>query len=137
MSAMPADSTGRADVELRLPAEGAYASVLRITGAGLAARLDFTVDEIEDLRIAVSEATSLVLPEVSPGGDLVGEFFLGRGAVRVRLSVPTPEPVRVDEASFAWQVLTTIVDDVAADTADGRLAVGFTLTSALAPGALA
>ena len=37
----------RADVELRLPADGAYASVLRTTTAGLAARLDFTIDSIE------------------------------------------------------------------------------------------
>ena len=53
----------RADVELRLPADGAYASVLRTTTAGLAARLDFTIDDIEDLRIAASEASALVLPE--------------------------------------------------------------------------
>ena len=39
-----------------MPAEGAYLSVLRTATAGLAARLDFTLDEIEDLRIAVDEA---------------------------------------------------------------------------------
>ncbi|HEY9379199.1 MAG TPA: anti-sigma regulatory factor, partial [Jiangellaceae bacterium] len=39
-------------VELRVPATGAYVSVLRTAAAGLAARLDFTVDDIEDLRIA-------------------------------------------------------------------------------------
>ena len=40
-----ADNTGgaRADVELRLPAEGAYATIVRTTAAGLAARLDFTI----------------------------------------------------------------------------------------------
>jgi serine/threonine-protein kinase RsbW len=42
-------------VEVRLPAAGAYLSVLRTATAGLAARLDFTLDEIEDLRIAVDE----------------------------------------------------------------------------------
>ena len=47
----PAAPDGRADVELRLPADSAYASVLRTTTAGLAARLDFTIDDIEDLRI--------------------------------------------------------------------------------------
>ena len=51
----------RADVELRLPADGAYVSVLRTTTAGLAARLDFTIDDIEDLRIAVDAG------QASPG----------------------------------------------------------------------
>ena len=47
--------------------------------AGLAARLDFTVDDIEDLRIAVGEACALVLPEAAPGGDLEAEFRLTPG----------------------------------------------------------
>ena len=72
-----ADHTGgaRADVELRLPAEGAYATVVRTTAAGLAARLDFTIDDIEDLRIAIGEASALVIPEADPGTDLVACFF--------------------------------------------------------------
>jgi len=36
-------------VTVRMPAEGAYLSVLRTATAGLAARLDFTLDEIEDI----------------------------------------------------------------------------------------
>ena len=50
-----------------MPADGAYVSVLRTMTAGLAARLDFTVDDIEDLRIAVGEACALVLPEADAG----------------------------------------------------------------------
>ena len=38
--------TARDHVTIRLPAEGAYLSVLRTATAGLAARLDFTLDEI-------------------------------------------------------------------------------------------
>ena len=61
------DRPAKADVSLRVPADGAYVSVLRTMTAGLAARLDFTVDDIEDLRIAVGEACALVLPEAVPG----------------------------------------------------------------------
>ena len=50
------------DVELRIPADSAYVAVLRMATAGLAARLDFTLDDIEDLRIAVDEACAMVLP---------------------------------------------------------------------------
>ena len=44
------------DAELRLPADSAYLAVLRTATAGLAARINFTLDDIEDLRIAVDEA---------------------------------------------------------------------------------
>ena len=53
----------RTPVEIRLPADSAYLSVLRTATAGLAARLDFTLDEIEDLRIAVDEACAMLLPQ--------------------------------------------------------------------------
>ena len=72
------ENTGdhRADVELRLPAEGAYATVVRTTAAGLAARLDFTIDDIEDLRIAVDEACAMLLTQAVPGADLECSFEL-------------------------------------------------------------
>ena len=56
-------------VTVRMPAEGAYLSVLRTATAGLAARLDFTLDEIEDLRIAVDEACAMLLSQAVPGSQ--------------------------------------------------------------------
>nr|WP_278256361.1 hypothetical protein [Nocardioides convexus] len=67
---------------LRLPADGAYASVLRTLTAGLAARLDFTLDDIEDLRIAVSEAAAMVLDEADEGTVLDCRFRLLPGESR-------------------------------------------------------
>ena len=49
-----------------MPAESAYLSVLRTAAAGLAARLDFTLDEIEDLRIAIDEACAMLLAQAIP-----------------------------------------------------------------------
>ncbi len=46
---------------LTVPADGSYLAVLRTATAGLAARLQFTLDEIEDLRIAVDEACAMLL----------------------------------------------------------------------------
>ena len=78
--------TNSPDVELRLPAESAYVAVLRMTTAGLAARLDFTLDDIEDLRMAVGEACALVLEHADTGGDLYANFDLSDGSIRVSVS---------------------------------------------------
>ena len=59
-------------VTIQMPAEGAYLSVLRTATAGLAARLDFTLDEIEDLRIAVDEACGMLLGQAAPGSGWPG-----------------------------------------------------------------
>src|SRR5260370_13943250 len=63
-------------VTVSMPAEGAYLSVLRTATAGLAARLDFTLDEIEDLRIAVDEACAMLLSQAIPGTHLECAFDL-------------------------------------------------------------
>jgi serine/threonine-protein kinase RsbW len=108
------------DVELRIPADSAYLAVLRTATAGLAARLDFTLDDIEDLRIAVDEACALLLPHALEGSSLECAFDLSPDALAVTVSVPTSEPVPIAQDSFAWTVLTALVGDVTSkETDDG------------------
>ncbi|MDP3889816.1 anti-sigma factor [Nocardioides sp.] len=125
----PNDQQHRADVELRLPADGAYVSVVRTTTAGLAARLDFTIDDIEDLRIAVGEACALVLPEAVPGSDLVCTFLLAPGRMTLTVTVTTAGTAAPDHDSFAWQVLETMASSARADAHDGLLTVTLTMDS--------
>lgn len=120
---------GRADVELRLPADGAYVSVLRTTTAGLAARLDFTIDDIEDLRIAVGEASALVLPEAAPGSALECRFHLSPGELTISVTVTTAGEVTPDFDSFAWQVLSTLASSAEVEQAEGRFTVRLSMSS--------
>jgi serine/threonine-protein kinase RsbW len=111
-------------VSIRLPAASAYLSVLRTATAGLAARLDFTLDEIEDLRIAVDEACAMLLNEAVPGTDLTAEFELTGQEMQVRVEVATVGSSAPKRDDFAWMVLTALADDVDAvtDSAD-RMAI--------------
>ena len=99
-------------VRLELPAVGAYLSVLRSATAGLAARLNFTLEEIEDLRIAVDEACALLLPSAVPGAHLDCEFELFADELRVTVSVLTLDGAEPARDSFAWTVLCALVDEV-------------------------
>ena len=121
--------TESADVELRLPADGAYASVLRTTTAALAARLDFTIDDIEDLRMAVAEAIAMVLEVADEGSKLVSSFFLRPGEMTVSVSVGAQAPGEPDYDSFAWQVLTTLSTSAKVEATAGRYSVTMTMTS--------
>jgi len=125
----PITAGRRADVELRLPADGAYVSVLRTTTAGLAARLDFTIDDIEDLRIAVGEACAMVLPEADPGGRLLAEFFLAPSVLTVRVTVTGSEIGEPDYDSFAWQVLDTLAGSATAEVDGDTFVVILTMTA--------
>jgi serine/threonine-protein kinase RsbW len=121
--------TPRADVELRLPADGVYVSVVRTTTAGLAARLDFLIDDIEDLRIAVGEACAMVLPEADAGSDLVCSYYLADGRLTVEVAVTSSSPGGPSYDSFAWQVMSSMATRAEADASHGRFTITLTMES--------
>jgi serine/threonine-protein kinase RsbW len=116
-------SQSRPDVELRIPAESAYLAVLRTATAGLAARLDFTLDDIEDLRIAVDEACAMVLPQAREGSDLTCSFDLGEQSLTVSVSAECDAPRQPSRDGFAWTVLAALTSSVHADVDGDRLTV--------------
>jgi serine/threonine-protein kinase RsbW len=117
--AAPADRETADHVQVSMPAEGAYLSVLRTATAGLAARLDFTLDEIEDLRIAVDEACAMLLAQAIPGTSLECGFELGADQVTITVSVVAAQPRTPARDTFAWTVLSAL-----AGTVDSRLGPG-------------
>jgi serine/threonine-protein kinase RsbW len=99
-------------VVIKLPAVGAYLSVLRTATAGLAARLDFTLDEIEDLRIAVDEACAMLLAQAVAGATLECEFELLGDAMKISVSALTEDGREPSRDTFAWTVLSALAGEV-------------------------
>ena len=114
---LPRDA--RDQVTIRLPAEGAYLSVLRTATAGLAARLDFTLDEIEDLRIAVDEACAMLLAQADPGTSLECDFSLGQDAMTIAVSAQSRLGHPPAKDTFAWTVLSALAGSVDSSVGPG------------------
>jgi serine/threonine-protein kinase RsbW len=107
-------------VEIRLPADSAYLSVLRTATAGLAARLDFTLDEIEDLRIAVDEACAMLLPHAIETAQLTCRFELTPETLEVTVTLPTTRGQLPERDTFSWTVLTALAGNVDTGLDDDR-----------------
>ena len=114
------------DVRLVVPAAPEYLRLVRLTAAGLASRLGFTFDEVEDLRIAVDELCFHLLgegdddtaPDDSRTMDLVysagTDFITITG--RTGLNGPVPEPSELSE-----QILDALVDEHEVTGDDGTV----------------
>jgi serine/threonine-protein kinase RsbW len=63
-----------AKIEIKLPAIADYIQVARLAISGVSARMDFTIEEIEDIKIALSEACTNVVKHAYPEKD--GNIFL-------------------------------------------------------------
>ena len=119
-----AEARPRDVVVISMPASSAYLSVLRTATAGLAARLDFTIDEIEDLRIAVDEACAMMLPQAVPGAEISCQFALEEDTITVSVSVLTTDGEEPSRDTFAWTVLAALAGDVSSNSdADQRVTI--------------
>ncbi|MBE7323599.1 hypothetical protein IEQ44_02895 [Nocardioides sp. Y6] len=132
LSPAPAEGS-RSQVRLTVPADGAFVYVLRTTAASLASRLEFTVDDVEDFRIAIGEAASLLVSTASGDADLDCSFDLGRSDAEATLTVESAGPLDVDADSFAWQVLSTLTASCAHSHEDGRTTITLSVRSILDP----
>jgi hypothetical protein len=102
------------EVRLRVPATPELLRLARVTASGVASRLGFTYDEVEDLRLAIDEMCFAVTGGKRQDGWLLMRYTVtGEGdAVEVngRASFPAdgPEPL-LNELSAA--VLGALVDE--------------------------
>ncbi|MDT4892397.1 MAG: serine/threonine-protein kinase RsbW [Pseudonocardiales bacterium] len=112
-------------VSVQVPADVVYVSTLRLTAAGLAARCELTIDDIEDLRLAVDEACALLLPN-STGSTLDARFELSYGSLQVTVGVEGKGEIEIDRSGFAWTVLGALATDLDVASSDGKMTIRFT-----------
>lgn len=112
-------------VTLRVPATSAYVALVRSAVTSTCARLDFTIDRIDDVKLAVDEAAALLLADAEPDSDLDVSFTPDAPhGIKVALTAPTRSGRSPERDSFTWTVLTALVDEVVATvSSDRRLTV--------------
>jgi serine/threonine-protein kinase RsbW len=111
------------EVRLTVPATPEYLRLARVTATGLASRLGFTYDQVEDLRLAIDELCFALIGTKGKLGTLslryeVDDFHLEvTGAGYFADDVPTGPSLN----DFSRQILRALVDEygVARDD-DGR-----------------
>lgn len=110
-------------ITLTLPAAPEFVRVARLTSAGLATRAGMGYDEVEDLRIAVGEACSLLIGAGTRQGSLGLTFDLGPDAIRVSIEAildgdPTGDD---DDTDLSDQILDAVVDEHGVEVAHDRV----------------
>lgn len=114
----------RPPVQLTAPAERGSVRLARILAAGVAADAGLSIDDTEDLRIAVSELVALLVDGLDdPAHSIVVRFETREGQVIVDGERPAVgahvDPAVVDD--LALEILRVVVDDHSFDAgATGR-----------------
>jgi serine/threonine-protein kinase RsbW len=109
-------------VRLKIPASPAYVQVVRLVAAGLASRLKFTIDDIEDLKIAVDELSAYLTGAQGREGDLDIRFTVTDDRIEIAgIGILAPgQKIRTDLTDFSRMILDTVVDSATLDSTNGH-----------------
>jgi serine/threonine-protein kinase RsbW len=103
-------------VEVIVPLQSASLSTLRTMTAALAADAGFSIDEIDDVRLALGEVVTAYLDAGSPGDGDAGNdrahatFLVGDASLTVTVR-PERGDARVEFDELASGILAAVVDD--------------------------
>ncbi len=111
-----------------IPATPSYLQVLRLVAAGLASRLSFTIDEIEDLKIGVDELSAYLTGAQGRQGAIEIAFRVEGSSITITGSgrFAPGDRIRTDLSDFSKMILETVADSASLSQADG--VPTFTLT---------
>jgi hypothetical protein len=101
---------------LTLPAAARYARVARLTIAGIASRCGYSYDEVEDIRIAVGEAFSLLVAADAEHDRISLTCTLGDDAL-VLTAERSPVRTPLEVGDLSRQILAAVTDRVDYDEA--------------------
>ncbi len=103
-----------AAVEVSASASAALIPTIRAVASDLAARADFDLDAIADLRMAVDEVCATLVDLAAPATRLRCTFLLHPERIEVHAEVQADRPdSAVSTETFGWRVLQTLADKVA------------------------
>jgi serine/threonine-protein kinase RsbW len=117
----PVPAPGGTVVEVRVAARADQVPIVRTVAAEVAARADFDLDSISDLRMAVDEVCATMVGLAAPGGALRCVFAVDPDRIQVAVTAPAHRPDTVfDTGGFGWRVLQTLVDEVVTQSGADR-----------------
>ncbi len=108
-------------VAIEIPASPVYLQVIRLVAAGLASRLKFTIDEIEDLKMAVDEMAAYFTGTNGRDGTLEVRFEIKDDCLEINGSgtFAPGEKVRTELTDFSRMILDTVTDSASLKQLDG------------------
>ena len=101
-------------IELTLPLNGAYVSAARLTVASIANRLGFDVDEIEDLKAALSEACIYIIKKSPPDfrGTFHITFLMNTNLLKIKIETDTRIAPNETGEEMGLLMIKALMDDL-------------------------
>jgi serine/threonine-protein kinase RsbW len=107
-------------VRLVIPASSRYLRLARLTAAGLAGDLGYSVDDIEDLRVAVDELCAAIIEDAAEPAELELTYQESDGGLVVEGICRARSSQAPELHSVARELLNMLADKYSIGAVDGH-----------------
>ena len=99
-------------VSLKIPSNPGYLQVIRLAAASLANRMGFDIDDVEDIKVLVSEVVNYVIP-INDSIEIL--FDIGEDRLKIKViagKIAYEGAEDNDQLKFRRQILLSLADDI-------------------------
>lgn len=116
-------------IKMEISADPNFVSIIRLTTSGLANKIGFPIDDIEDIKVAVSEACTNAIKH-SNDEKVTITFNVLENGLEIEIkdngkgydidSIPKPDLTQPRENGLGLFIIQTLMDDVKVESKDNQ-----------------
>lgn len=102
------------NIELTLPVNAAYVSSARLTASSIANRLGFNIEEVEDIKAAVSEACTYIIKKASSNRVKVFKihFIVQEGMLDIKINSKIKADIDEQDDEMSLVMIKALMDAI-------------------------
>jgi serine/threonine-protein kinase RsbW len=108
------------DVSLTVPGRAEYLRLVRLAAADAGARADLSIEDIEDLRIAVDELTYALIGDKPGGAEVTLRYTAMPGVVEIEGSCAAMNDTGFAVGELSRTIIGGVTSEYAISEADGE-----------------
>lgn len=102
-------------ISMLIPLKAEYVSIARLTVSGIASRMGFDIDTIEDIKVALSEILGKFIEKKSGAGRVNVDFECLEDGISIKFKISDqsiPELLDNDTDKFALAIISSLMDEI-------------------------
>lgn len=99
------------NIKINIPKKSKYISTLRLTTSSIASTMNFNIDEIEDIKMIISEVCILLIKNNEENNqDLKLDFELSQNDLTVKITDTTLDKISYKEEDMSIMIIKSLSD---------------------------
>ncbi len=124
---MTSSEKGAETIQLTLPLNASYVSAARLTASSIANRMKFDIDEIEDVKAAVSEACTFIIKKIT-GSYFTIFFNIQSNILTINLCVCASAMPETDDDEMSLLMIKALMDELNIERINGNVNINMLKT---------